>query len=82
VTHRGAWTEVTAAGCGEVVTHDAAAIAAGLGRLLDRPVDACRMGERGSAWIRRAFGWNEIGGAMAREYDVLAGSAERVRQAG
>jgi glycosyltransferase involved in cell wall biosynthesis len=82
VTDRGAWTEVTAAGCGEVVAHDAAAIAGALGRLLDHPEDAGAMGARGSAWIRRAFGWDQVGCAMRREYEELVGSAERVRQAG
>jgi glycosyltransferase involved in cell wall biosynthesis len=82
VTDRGAWTDVAAAGCGEVVTHDAAAIAAALGRLLDHPADARAMGERGSAWVRRAFGWEGIGRAMLREYEALAGSTEHVRQAG
>ena len=82
VTDRGAWTDITAAGCGEVVAHDAAAIAAALERLLDRPADACAMGQRGSAWVRRAFGWDEIGRAMTREYEQLVGTAAGVRQAG
>jgi len=82
VTQRGAWADVTAIGCGEVVAHDADAIAAALARLLDHPLEACAMGERGSAWIRRVFGWDEIGGAMVREYESLAGCRQRMRRAG
>jgi glycosyltransferase involved in cell wall biosynthesis len=82
VTERGAWMEVTSAGCGEVVAHNAAAIAAALGRLLDHPAEARAMGARGSAWIRRAFGWDQIASAMTGEYARLVGSADSVRQAG
>jgi glycosyltransferase involved in cell wall biosynthesis len=82
VTDRGAWSDVAAAGCGEVVTHDAAAIAAALGRLLDHPADARAMGARGSGWMRRAFGWDGIGGAMLREYEAVVGTVEPVRQVG
>ncbi len=71
VTDRGAWADVSAIGCGEIVAHDAAAIAAALGRLLDHPDEARAMGERGRAWVRRAFNWDEIGCAMRREYDAL-----------
>ena len=39
------------------------------------------MGERGRAWIRRTFSWDEIGRAMAREYDAMTDGA-RVRWAG
>ena len=82
VTERGAWTDVATVGCGDVTTHDAPAIAAALGRLLDHPADARAMGERGSAWVRRAFGWDGIGHAMLREYEALVGAIEHVRQAG
>jgi glycosyltransferase involved in cell wall biosynthesis len=82
VTDRGAWADVSAIGCGEIVAHDAAAIAAALARLLDRPDEARAMGERGRAWVRRAFGWDEIGRAMRREYDALVARGESVRQAG
>jgi glycosyltransferase involved in cell wall biosynthesis len=71
VTDRGAWADVSSVGCGEVVAHDAAAIAAALGRLLDRPDEARAMGERGRGWVRRAFSWDEIGRAMRGEYDAL-----------
>jgi glycosyltransferase involved in cell wall biosynthesis len=81
VTNRGAWAEVSAVGCGEVVSHDAPAIAAALARLIAHPAEARAMGERGRAWIRRSFGWDEIGRAMAREYDAMTDDA-RVRRAG
>jgi glycosyltransferase involved in cell wall biosynthesis len=82
VTDRGAWAAVSSVGCGELVAHDAAAIAAALGRLLDRPDEARAMGERGRAWVRRAFGWDEIGRAMRREYDALVSRGDSVRQVG
>jgi glycosyltransferase involved in cell wall biosynthesis len=71
VTDRGPWAEVSTIGCGEIVAHDAAAIAAALGRLLDHADEARAMGERGRAWVRRTFGWDEIGRAMLREYQAL-----------
>jgi len=81
VTNRGAWAEVSAVGCGEVVSHDAPAIAAALARLIAHPAEARAMGERGRAWIRRTFSWDEIGRAMAREYGAMTDLA-RVRRAG
>ena len=81
VTNRGAWGDVSAVGCGEVVSHDAPAIAAALARRIAHPAESRAMGERGRAWVRRTFGWDEIGRAMAREYDLLTAGA-RVRRAG
>jgi len=82
VTDRGAWADVSSVGCGDVVAHDVAAIAAALARLLDRPDEARAMGERGRAWVRRAFAWDDIGSAMRREYDALVSHGEGVRRAG
>ncbi|MBZ5555756.1 MAG: glycosyltransferase [Acidobacteriia bacterium] len=73
VTDRGAWAGVTAAGCGDVVAHEAAAIGDALERLLARPAAAREMGQRGREWVRRAFAWDAIGRAMAREYESIAG---------
>jgi glycosyltransferase involved in cell wall biosynthesis len=83
VTDRGAWTEMPAVGCGELVAHDGAAIAAALARLIADPAEARAMGERGRAWILRTFGWDEIGRALAGEYDAMTGAGgARVRRAG
>lgn len=73
VSDRGAWNEVSSVGCGEVVAHEAAAIAGALRRLIDRPADARAMGERGRAWIARAFGWDAIGRDMMHEYESIVG---------
>jgi glycosyltransferase involved in cell wall biosynthesis len=73
VTDRGAWAGVTAAGCGEVVAHDAAAIGDALERLLASPSAAREMGQRGRDWVRRTFGWDAQGRAMAREYESIVG---------
>jgi len=59
----------------------APALAAALARLIAHPAEARAMGERGRAWIRRTFSWDEIGRAMAREYDAMTDGA-RVRRAG
>jgi glycosyltransferase involved in cell wall biosynthesis len=73
VTDRGAWAGVTAAGCGEVVGHDATAIGDALERLLANPAAAREMGQRGRDWVRRTFGWDANGRAMAREYESIVG---------
>lgn len=73
VTDRGAWAAVAAAGCGEVVAHDGAAIGDALERLLAEPVAAREMGRRGREWVRRTLGWTAIGRAMLREYESIAG---------
>ena len=73
VTDRGAWAGVTAAGCGEVVGHDATAIGDALERLLANPATAREMGQRGRDWVRRTFGWDANGRAMAREYESIVG---------
>jgi glycosyltransferase involved in cell wall biosynthesis len=73
VTDRGAWADVTAVGCGEVVTHDAAAIGAALERVLAQPAAAREMGQRGREWVRRTFAWDANAGAMVREYEAIAG---------
>jgi glycosyltransferase involved in cell wall biosynthesis len=76
VTDRGAWAGVTAAGCGEVVAHEAAAIGGALERLLADPAAARAMGQRGREWACRTFGWDAIGHAMRREYESIV-TAER-----
>ncbi len=73
VTDRGAWAGVTAAGCGEVVTHDATAIGDALERLLASPAATREMGQRGRDWVRRTFGWDALGRAMTREYESIVG---------
>jgi glycosyltransferase involved in cell wall biosynthesis len=73
VTDRGAWAGVTAAACGEVVAHDAMAIGDALERLLASPTAAREMGQRGRDWVRRTFGWDANGRAMAREYESIVG---------
>lgn len=73
VTDRGAWADVAAVGCGEVVAHDAVAIGDALDRLIARPAAARAMGQRGRDWARRTFGWEANGRAMVREYESVVG---------
>jgi glycosyltransferase involved in cell wall biosynthesis len=73
VTDRGAWHEVATVGAGDVVSHDAEAIAGALDRILADTQASRAMGERGRAWAARTFGWDAIGRAMLREYESIAG---------
>ncbi len=63
------WEEVETAGCGFSVPHDAHALAAALGRLLDEPARARAMGQKGRALARAKYSWDAIAGAMAGHYE-------------
>ena len=64
------WEEVETAGCGFSVPHDARALAGALGRLLDEPVRARAMGQKGRALARAKYSWDAIAGAMAGHEDA------------
>ena len=73
VTRTVPWQEVETAGCGFWVPHDARAIGAALVRLLDDPVRARAMGEKGRALARARYAWDAIGRGMAERYrEILA----------
>jgi glycosyltransferase involved in cell wall biosynthesis len=71
VTRTVPWPEVETAGCGFWVPHDARAIGAALARLLDDPVRARAMGEKGRALAQARYSWDAIGRGMARRYQEI-----------
>jgi glycosyltransferase involved in cell wall biosynthesis len=62
------WADLQATGCGYTVSHDAAAIAGGISRVLD-DADASAMRGRARQWARETFAWNSAARAMRDAYE-------------
>lgn len=72
VTRTCPWEDVETHRCGCWVESDAGAIAEGIVRILDDPVQAREMGARGRALIRSTYSWPAIARTMADHYAAVA----------
>jgi glycosyltransferase involved in cell wall biosynthesis len=71
VTQTCPWAEIVPRRCGFWVEQTSAAIAQALSVLIEDPVAAAAMGDRGAAFARERFSWNAIGRQMADHYAGL-----------
>ncbi len=69
VTDWGPWHDLQEHGCVWRVPHDAAAMAGGLGRVLDRGPDVAETSARGRAFAEHAFSWSAIAAGMRQAYE-------------
>lgn len=78
IATRGApWAGLEAQGCGWWIELGVEPLAAALEQAMSMPAEALQvMGQRGRAWMARAFSWEAVAGDMLAVYQWLAGGTE------
>ena len=69
--------EIAEAGAGLVTTLDPADVAGAIGRLLDDPEAAERMGRAGEALAARQYTWERVAADVEALYEEVVGRARR-----